>query len=122
MKKLLITVLLSAIPSIVLAHHSAAPFDFTQSVVLNGEVKEFSVKNPHSVIVMEITDEERGTRDIEFEGMSASTFYRAGYSRGTVELGDTISVTIAPRHSGEDGGFVMSFETKDGESFGFSGP
>ena len=103
-------------------HHSAAPFDFTSPVTLEGIVKEFSVLNPHSVIVLEVTDEERGTRDIEFEGMSASTFYRAGYIVSSVNEDDKISITIAPRHDGDDGGFVISFITVDGQDIGFRMP
>jgi hypothetical protein len=99
----------------VIAHHSAAPFDFTGTITISGLVKEFSVLNPHSVIVLEVTDDERGTRDIEFEGMSASVFYRAGYIKSSVNQNDNISMTIAPRHDGGDGGFVMSFITVDGQ-------
>ena len=108
--------------NMVLAHHSAAPFDFTGPVTLKGTVKEFSVLNPHSVIVLEVTDDERGTRDIEFEGMSASVFYRAGYMKSSVNQNDNISMTIAPRHDGGDGGFVMSFITVDGQDIGFRMP
>ena len=105
-----------------IAHHSAAPFDFSQRVVIEGKVKEMRIINPHAFIVLEVTDEERGTRDIEFEGMSASIFYRSGYYNGAVEVGDVIAVTIAPRHSGEDGGFISSFVTAKDEEFGFGVP
>jgi hypothetical protein len=102
-----------------LAHHSAAPFDFTNQTVVEGVVKEFRVLNPHSFVVLEVTDEDRGTRDIEFEGMSASIFYRAGYTVGSVKEGDKIQITIAPRHDGGDGGFILSFVTADGKDIGF---
>lgn len=105
----------------VFAHHSAAPFDFQNQTVVEGTVKEFRVLNPHSFVVLEITDDERGTRDVEFEGMSASIFYRAGYTVGSVKEGDTIQITIAPRHDGDDGGFIMSFVTADGQDIGFRG-
>ena len=126
MKKYLLTgllaVLFSVAGSMVSAHHSAAPFDFMSTVDVEGTVKKFRVMNPHSVIILEVTDSERGTRDIEFEGMSASTFYRAGYTKNSVLVGDTISINIAPRFTGEDGGFVMSFITSAGEDIGFKGP
>ena len=109
-------------PATTIAHHSAAPFDFTRRVVFEGLVKEIKVVNPHASFVLEVTDEERGTRDIEFEGMSASIFYRSGYFNGSVELGDVITVTIAPRHTGEDGGFISSFVTAGGDEFGFGVP
>jgi hypothetical protein len=102
------------------AHHSAAQFDFSQRVTVHGVVKEFNVVNPHTSALVEITDDKKGTRDVEFEGHSASHFYRAGYTRGMVNAGDEISILIAPRHDGEDGGFIQAF-TVNGKTVGFGG-
>jgi hypothetical protein len=103
-----------------MAHHSAAQFDFSQRVTVEGVVKEFNVVNPHTSAIVEITDEARGTRDVEFEGHSASHFYRAGYTRGLIKAGDKIAILIAPRHDGEDGGFIQAF-TVNGKTIGFGG-
>jgi hypothetical protein len=102
------------------AHHSAAQFDFAQRVTVEGVVKEFNVTNPHTWAVVELTDEKRGTRDAEYEGHSASHFYRAGYTRGMVKVGDKIAILIAPRRDGEDGGFIQAF-TANGKTIGFGG-
>ena len=102
------------------AHHSAAQFDFSQRVTVHGVVKEFNVVNPHTSAIVEITDDKKGTREVEFEGHSASHFYRAGYTRGMVNAGDEISILIAPRHDGEDGGFIQAF-TVNGKTVGFGG-
>ena len=103
-----------------LAHHSAAQFDFAQRVTIEGVVKEFNVTNPHTWATVEITDDKRGTRDAEYEGHSASHFYRAGYTRDMVKVGDKISILIAPRRDGEDGGFIQAF-TANGKTIGFGG-
>jgi hypothetical protein len=108
--------------STVMAHHSAAPFDFSNKVTIEGIVKEIKIINPHSVFVLEVTDDKRGTRDIEFEGMSASVFYRSGFIPSSAEVGDKIQVTIAPRRDGEDGGFVSSMVSEDGKWYGFGSP
>ena len=102
------------------AHHSAAQFDFGQRVTIEGVVKEFNVTNPHTWATVEITDDKRGTRDAEYEGHSASHFYRAGYTRDMVKVGDKISILIAPRRDGEDGGFIQAF-TANGKTIGFGG-
>lgn len=102
------------------AHHSAAQFDFSDQVTVEGTIKEFNVTNPHTTAIVEITDDERGTRDVEFEGHSASHFYRAGYTRGLAKPGDEIAILIAPRGDGEDGGFIQAF-TVNGETIGFGG-
>ena len=106
--------------SAALAHHSAAQFDFGQRVTIEGTVKEFNVVNPHTSAIVEITDDVRGTRDAEYEGHSASHFYRAGYTRGMVKPGDHIAILIAPRNDGEDGGFIQAF-TENGQTIGFGG-
>lgn len=101
------------------AHHSAAQFDFAQRVTIEGVVKEFNVTNPHTEAIVEVTDA-KGTREVKFEGHSASHFYRAGYTRDMVKAGDKIAVLIAPRHDGNDGGFIQAF-TVNGRTVGFGG-
>ena len=108
--------------SAVMAHHSAAPFDFQNKITIEGIVKEIKIVNPHSVFILEVTDAKKGTRDIEFEGMSASVFYRSGFTIGAAKPGDKINVTIAPRRDGEDGGFVNSMVSAAGEYYGFGSP
>ena len=103
-----------------IAHHSAAQFDFAQRVTIEGVVKEFNVTNPHTWATVEITDDKRGTRVAEYEGHSASHFYRAGYTRDLVKPGDKIAILIAPRRDGEDGGFIQAF-TANGKTIGFGG-
>jgi hypothetical protein len=61
----------------------------------------------------------KGTRDVDFEGHSAGNFFRAGYNRGSVQVGEHISVLIAPRKDGGDGGFIVSFRTQSGQTVGF---
>lgn len=102
------------------AHHSAAQFDFAQRVTIEGVVKKFNVTNPHTWATVEITDEKRGTRVAEYEGHSASHFYRAGYTRDLAKPGDKIAILIAPRRDGEDGGFIQAF-TVNGKTIGFGG-
>jgi hypothetical protein len=101
------------------AHHSAAQFDFRQRVTIEGIVKEFNVTNPHTAAFVEVTDA-KGTRTVEYEGHSASHFFRAGYTRDMLKAGDKISILIAPRHDGKDGGFIQAF-TANGKTVGFGG-
>jgi hypothetical protein len=113
--------ILAALAAPAAAHHSAAIFDFTKPVTLTGKVKAVKVVNPHSHLLLTITDA-KGTRDWEFEGHSASNFYRAGFTNGAVKPGDTISITFAPLHDGKDGGYIVAFTTAAGVKVGFSPP
>ena len=99
------------------AHHSAAQFDFSQRVTIQGVVKEFNVTNPHTEAFVDVTDN-KGTRTVQYEGHSASHFYRAGYTRDMVNAGDKIAILIAPRKDGGDGGFIQAF-TVNGKTVGF---
>ncbi len=101
------------------AHHSAAQFDFSQRVTIQGVVKEFNVTNPHTAAFVDVTDA-KGTRTVQYEGHSASHFFRAGYTRDMVKPGDKIAILIAPRHDGKDGGFIQAF-TVNGKTVGFGG-
>lgn len=100
------------------AHHSAAPFDFAKTTTIEGTVKSFEVMNPHTHALVTLADAQ-GTRDIDFEGHSASNFYRAGYVKGAVHPGDHIQLLIAPRRDGRDGGFIVWFKTQKGLEVGF---
>jgi hypothetical protein len=98
------------------AHHSAAQFDFAQTVRIEGVVKEMRVANPHIALFLEVADG-KGKRVIEYEGHSRNNVYRRGWRPEMVHTGDTISIDIAPMRTGEDGGYVKTFITKDGTEF-----
>jgi hypothetical protein len=100
------------------AHHSAAQFDFRNTVVLSGKVVSARFANPHMRLILEVTDDERGTRDIEFEGHSRNNMRRQGMLPGMFEEGDTITIRIAPTTDGSDGGYVVGVRTPDGEEIG----
>lgn len=105
------------LPGLADAHHSASRFDFSiRDRTVTGIVKEFTVANPHTTIVLEVSDDE-GTRDIEFEGHSRNNYYRSGWRVGMVEPGDEITLTIAPTRDGSDGGYALAVETADGDQF-----
>ena len=100
------------------AHHSAAQFDFRNTVLLSGTVVEARFANPHMRLVLEVTDDERGTRDIVFEGHSRNNMMRQGLLPGMFEVGDTVTIRIAPMRDGEDGGYVVGVRTPEGEEIG----
>jgi hypothetical protein len=99
------------------AHHSAARFDLTiRDNFVTGIVKEFHAANPHTKIVLEITDK-KGTRDVEFEGHSLNNYYRGGWRDGLVKVGDKITLQAAPTKDGSDGGYALGVTAADGTKF-----
>ena len=107
---------LIAAPS--LAHHSAARFDFQNTVLVEGTVTEARFANPHMRLILEVTDDARGTRDIEFEGHSRNNMVRQGLVPDLFTVGDTITIRIAPMRNGDDGGYVTAVRAPDGSEIG----
>ena len=107
--------------SSVAAHHSAIQFDFTKSVPITGVVQKFEAINPHMRLVLRVTDA-KGTRDIELEGHSTNNMYRSGYRDKMIQVGDTITVNVAPLKDGSEGGYVTSAITAKGVRFGARSP
>lgn len=102
----------------VFAHHSAAQFDFANTVLVEGKVIEARFANPHMRLILEVTDEARGTRNIEFEGHSRNNMRRQGLMPDLFGEGDIITIRIAPMRNGEDGGYVTAVRAPDGTEVG----
>ncbi len=104
-------------PCVGWAHHSAIRFDLAvRDRMVTGIVKEWGVANPHTKIVLEITDE-KGTRDVEFEGHSRNNYYRSGWRDGLIKIGDKITLNAAPTRDGSDGGYALGVIAADGTKF-----
>ncbi|HEX5109586.1 MAG TPA: DUF6152 family protein [Vicinamibacterales bacterium] len=117
LSRALTIVLLLGFGASVAAHHSAAQFDFTKSVSITGVVKKFQAINPHMRLILAVTDA-KGTHDVEFEGHSTNNMYRAGYRDKMIQVGDKITVMVAPLKDGSEGGYVTAAITAKGEKFG----
>jgi hypothetical protein len=99
------------------AHHSAVQFDFRNTVLVEGKVMEARFVNPHMHLVLQVTDD-KGTRDIQFEGHSRNNMARQGLRPDLFAVGDTITIRIAPMKNGEDGGYVTAVRGPDGTEVG----
>jgi len=116
--RLIMTVsILAGVAGSASAHHSAAQFDLTiRDNLVEGIVKVFEATNPHTRIVLEVTDD-KGTRDIEFEGHSRNNYSRSGLRPGMVNVGDTVTLVSAPMRDGSDGGYALGVILEDGTQF-----
>jgi hypothetical protein len=100
-----------------LAHHSAAEYDLAHPIRIKGVIKEFAFLNPHARIVMHVKDE-KGERDIIYEGHSRNNLVRLGLHPDEMKAGDEVTLVIAPRKDGADGGYMFGFVAADGEVVG----
>jgi hypothetical protein len=111
-------VILAWMTAAVSAHHSAAQFDFGNTVIVSGKVVSARFANPHMRLVLDVTDAKRGRREIEFEGHSRNNMRRQGLLPDMFGVGDTITIRIAPMRDGSDGGYVTAVRTPDGKEVG----
>ena len=85
----------------VFAHHSfSATYDSERVVEIEGLVKEFAWRNPHSFMRIDVTGEDGTTRTWALEWGSTNDLTQAKITRTTLRPGDRIVVTgQAPRDS-----------------------
>jgi hypothetical protein len=118
MKKLLIAVLCLLAPAI--AHHSMAGFDRTQSLALEGVVKNFAWQNPHAWIELEVVKDGKAVT-WNFEMTAPAYLVRAGWKKTSVKAGDKVTVVGNPLKTGEPGALFVSITLADGTKLGQQG-
>jgi Family of unknown function (DUF6152) len=82
------------------AHHSTAMYNMSAPTTVTGVVKRFEWTNPHAYIYLEVKDESGATTEWAIEMMSLNHLKSYGWSRNTVQAGETISCTGGAAKSG----------------------
>ncbi len=78
----------------VFAHHSfSATYDSSQKVEIQGVVKEFVWRNPHSFMRIDVTDKDGATKTWALEWGSTNDLTQAQITRTTLKPGDRLVVT-----------------------------
>jgi Family of unknown function (DUF6152) len=83
-----------------LAHHSAAMFDEKKSITVEGVVKEFQFTNPHSWLLVDVTDKNGKVTTWGFEAEGPSTLGRAGIRKSDLMPGTKLTITGHPMKDG----------------------
>jgi hypothetical protein len=109
-----LTVALAAVPMAAGAHHSYAMFDLSQTVTLQGTIRDFQWTNPHSWIWIDVPDASGVAQQWGIEGMSPNYLARRGWSKHTLSPGDKVSVVIHPLKGVQRGGSFMSVTLANG--------
>ena len=100
------------------AHHSPVMFDRTAAKTLVGTVVRFTWTNPHSAILLDVTNESGGVDRWGVELGSPQSMARAGWRSNIIKAGDTVTVVVNPLKSGEFGGIFVSITLPDGRKLG----
>ena len=107
---------MSAIPAF--AHHSFAMFDAEKKVTLEGTVKEFQWTNPHSWILLTVSDAQGKAEQWAIEMGGPSGLARQGWVPKTLTPGMNISVIMHPLRDGAHGGQFLAVTLPDGTQLG----
>ena len=82
------------------AHHSTAMFDFEKEVTVEGVVKEFQYSNPHSWLLVDVTNEDGSVTTWGFEAEGPSTLMRAGIRKSDFSPGTRLNISGHPMKDG----------------------
>jgi hypothetical protein len=118
--------LLAAVPAV--AHHAvAAQYDMDKPVEITGALKKMEFINPHSMLHLEVTNQD-GTKTVWiFQTTNAGTLRSRGLARsgpGSLEAGATYTVKGFAARNGNPMGFLRTlvFPDKREITFWFGDP
>ena len=103
------------------AHHSyAATYDTSKDVKLEGKLVQFVYRNPHTFVHVQAKDENGQMQRWAVEWAATNQLDRAGVTRDTLKVGDSVVITIHPsRVAGEYRGLMVNLKRpSDGFTWG----
>lgn len=102
-----------------LAHHSFAVFfDHEKSVSIQGKVTDFQFRNPHGIVVVEVTNPDGSKVIWKAETNSPSMMLRRGWTKQSVRPGDTVTVEGWPARDGARYLRIRELKGPDGNPIG----
>lgn len=85
-----------------LAHHSAAAFNTQQEIKVTGTVTEYTFKNPHVYLSLQVRKADGTTTVMEVEAGAASVLNPLGFNRNSLRVGDVVTVAGNPARNTPD--------------------
>ena len=105
------------------AHHSAtATYIQEKTVKIDGTLKEFVWRNPHSFMKVQAPDEKGEMQMWVIEGAAAAVFAEQGVTTNTLRPGDHVIVTGYPGRIEEDHRLLLLIVERPSDGFKWQGP
>ena len=103
-------------------HSYAATYDTSKDVKLEGKLVQFVYRNPHTFVHVQAPDDTGKMQRWAVEWSGTSQLDRAGVTRDTLKIGDSVVVTIHPSRVPNDyrGLMVRLLRPSDGFNWGQS--
>jgi hypothetical protein len=112
---LVITLGMFIAASPVVAHHSATMFDQSRTITVEGVVKEWQLTNPHSWLLVEVTEKDGKKVVWGFEAEGPSTLQRAGIKPSDLKVGTKVKITGNPMRDGTPAAIWVNAVREDGK-------
>lgn len=93
---LLVGGLLVAMATTAHGHHPLAEYREGESRTLKGTLAELVLRNPHSVVYLDVQDAQSGAQRWTVEWVAALELKRHGVTAETLKLGDSLLITGWP--------------------------
>jgi hypothetical protein len=101
------------------AHHSLAATYLDKEVRLEGKILDPLLRNPHSFLQIEATDENGIVQRWSLEWRSSGQLGQQGIRRDTLKVGDEVTITMNPsRTPGDHRGALRTLHRKS-DGFGW---
>jgi hypothetical protein len=110
-----LTAILLASGGAALAHHSVVVnFDTTKAIDVTGVIKEVKIRNPHSQIVLDVTNDDGSMKQwfVEWNDKNAMIRRKVPFER--LKVGDKITVNVNPNRTEDNVGFFRTATLPDG--------
>ena len=99
------------------AHHSSTMFEEQKTITVEGVVKEFQWTNPHSWLLVDVTDKNGKVTTWGFEAAPPSTLQRAGIRPSQLPVGTRVTMTGRPMKDGRPAAIWVLAIRADGKRF-----
>jgi len=110
-------ILVFAIASPALAHHSAAAYDYTKTHTAEGTIKTFRFASPHCTMVVAVKGAGGKVTELFIISAAPIIYAHQGFKPEDFKTGDKLSLTWHPGRGDESTGVVVSMTLKDGRTF-----
>ena len=106
---------LTFLVGLVHAHHSRGNFDLDDVIELNGVVSEYTWRNPHTFVTLDVEDDAGEVEEWLLELNSIAVLTGTGWTRDTIQVGDRVTVFGNPDNDRSKKFFFSNyFELPDG--------
>ena len=118
-KTALALVATAALAAPALAHHSYAMFDNSRELEIKGTVQEWQWTSPHTWLYL-VVPNPKGGEPIKYsvEGGNPGLLRRQGFTKGSMQPGDKVTVYVSPLKSGQNGGALDAVMLPNGKLLG----